>query len=74
MSMKTSFVTPVCCAHPSVAIMDHITGWHEHQRSMVNRVCVRCWTHWYGHDGVNVVEFPRNVWDRWMSQPEQVAA
>lgn len=72
--MKSTFATPTCCARQSVSVMDHIAGQREDTRLIVNRMCVRCGTHWYGNDGVNVVELPRVVWDRWMSQPEKVAA
>lgn len=71
---KLTFVTPPCCPRPSVAIMDHVVGWREDARPMVNRMCLRCGTHWYGNEGASVVEMPRKVWDRWMDQPEQVAA
>lgn len=62
-----TFITPACCAHPSIANMDHVTGHIRPYRPIVNRVCTRCWTHWYGDDGVAVVEFTRKAWDRWMN-------
>lgn len=69
-----AFVTPKCCANPSVATMDHRKWSDRESKLMVNRVCLRCYTHWYGEDGANVVEFTRAAWDRWMNSPEQVAA
>ena len=61
------FITPPCCAHPSIANMDHIVGHVRPFRPMVNRMCTRCGQHWYGNDGTNVVEFTRAAWDRWMN-------
>lgn len=54
------------CPHPDVARMDHTLGHYEDTRPMVNRMCRRCKTHWYGEAGVAVFEMPRAVWDRWM--------
>lgn len=65
--MKLAYVTPSCCTHPSVAVMDHDIGWREDQREIVNRTCLHCGKHWYGNDGTNVVEFTRAAWDRWMA-------
>ena len=70
--MNATFVTPACCAHPSVTNMDHRRGMDGDP--MVNRMCLRCGQHWYGNDGVSVVEFTRAAWDRWMNQFDEVAA
>lgn len=72
MNTTYAYVTPPCCAHPSVAKMDHVVGFEG--RPMINRMCLRCGTHWYGNDGTNVVEFTRKAWDRWMELPAEVEA
>lgn len=66
-----AYVTPQCCKRPAVATMDHFRGNGE---PMVNRMCLHCGQHWYGNAGTAVVEFTRSAWDRWMNEPQQVAA
>ncbi len=62
-----SYITPPCCAHPSIANMDHARGLFAQPERIVNRMCLRCGQHWYGNDGVAVVEFTRAAWDRWIN-------
>lgn len=58
----------IYCCNQSPASMDHVIGFHEDAKKMVNRVCLKCWRHWYGEAGVAVVEMPRKVWDNWIEQ------
>ena len=67
MNASGRFITPSCCERHSVSNMDHSKGLDHQGAPMVNRICLRCGTHWYGPDGVNVVEFTRKAWDRWMN-------
>lgn len=57
--------TAQCCKRPEIALMDHLkqlfAGSHETER-IVNRCCIRCFTHWYGREGV-VERFSRQEWD-----------
>lgn len=72
MNSKCVFVTPPCCARPSIARMDHLRGMDGDP--MVNRACLHCGRHWYGNDGTNVVEFTRAAWERWMNAPMEDVA
>lgn len=56
-----------CCKSPAIANMDHLVGFHEDARPIVNRICLKCFHHWYGNAGVAVFEMPRRVWDGWVN-------
>lgn len=62
--MNATFLTPKCCSKQSVANMDHRQGRCTDGVQMINRVCLRCGQHWYGVDGVSVIEYSRKAWDR----------
>jgi hypothetical protein len=56
--------TPPCCDRPEVAVMDHniFRGDAFTGSPRVNRVCVRCFRHWYGRPN-RVREYDRAAWD-----------
>ena len=65
--MIAEFKTPACCKHQSIANMDHRKDFSEDPIMIINRVCTRCWCHWYGYDGVAVFTIPPKIWSKWMS-------
>lgn len=69
--MISAFAPDPCCHRPSIANMDHVKRGGVEAMPMVNRICLNCYSHWYGNDGVAVVQFTRKSWDNWMSQPSQ---
>jgi hypothetical protein len=52
------------CKRSDIATLDH---GRPDGSPIVNRVCLTCLTHWYGEAGVAVFEFPRRVWEAWMT-------
>lgn len=66
--MKADYITPPCCAKPSVAVMDYqwpVFG--EPQEMKVNRVCLNCGAHWAGYVE-EVAQFTRKEWDALMEK------
>lgn len=61
-----------CCARQSITNLDHTSplfqsmGAHE---SITNRVCINCYTHWYG-SGLSVKRYSRQEWDALVSNRE----
>lgn len=56
------------CKRPSIVNMDHMLGWHPDIRPIVNRICLTCYTHWYGDAEMAVFEMPRKTWDGWVER------
>ena len=57
-----------CCDRPQVETMDYWKAspadW-DHPEKRINRVCSRCWTHWFGPvDAVR--RYTREEWDEWI--------
>ena len=48
-----------CCKAPRIENMDSKDG-------VVNRVCLRCETHWYGPEG-SVRGFTKRAWDSYLA-------
>lgn len=52
-----------CCKRPSIANMDYVKHSPESDpEPRVNRVCMRCWTHWFGPTDA-VEKFTKREWD-----------
>ena len=58
-----------CCNRPSIANFDHTKNYFGEYPDVkiVNRVCVRCYRHWYGPEG-EVKEFSRAEWDKLINE------
>ena len=63
----TAFLTPACCARPTIANMDYVRGWRDESERMVNRCCTRCWTHWAGPEAGEVKSYSSKEWDKHIS-------
>lgn len=56
-----------CCSKPSIQTMDY--KWpcfEEVQVTKVNRVCLHCWTHWFGVDG-DVKQYTAKEWESYIN-------
>lgn len=62
------YKTGECCKRPSVATMDYFShtpdDWNRPQPK-VNRVCLRCYTHWFGTPDA-VTQYTRKEWDSYI--------
>lgn len=66
-------MTTPCCAKPAIQTMDyvrHAPGDWDNPEPRVNRVCIRCWAHWFGPPEA-VRQFTRAEWDAYVSAPEK---
>jgi hypothetical protein len=57
------------CTHANIFIMDHKKGFtsdDDGSVQMVNRLCSKCYQHWYGPEG-DVKESTRAEWDEIMA-------
>ncbi len=57
-----------CCARPSIQPMDYkfpIFANPDEQVTKINRICLRCFAHWFGVDG-DVKQYTRKEWDELM--------
>lgn len=60
---RSEFVTPKCCDKPSIATMDYKYPLFEQvQTWKVNRMCLKCNTHWFGTED-NVKQYTGREWD-----------
>lgn len=66
-------MTPCECANPAICTMDYDKyspapegHWSAPQR-MANRVCTKCWAHWFGQVG-SVVQYTRTQWNGRMQE------
>lgn len=66
-------LTPCNCSSPAICTMDYDKyspsprGHWTKPQPMVNRVCTKCWTHWFGPVG-KVVAHTKAAWDKRMSK------
>lgn len=54
-----------CCHHPAIQTMDYkypVFAEFSEQVTKINRICLRCYTHWFGVEG-DVKQFTRKEWD-----------
>jgi len=65
-------LTPCRCAKPAISIMDYVKhspdNWSVGE-PRVNRVCTRCWAHWFGPPDT-VRFFTSAEWDKQLSVSE----
>lgn len=68
-----TFKPDACCEKPLICTMDYPkplktkTGAWAETMTMVNRVCTKCWTHWFGAPG-KVKRYARAEWDAYISE------
>lgn len=67
-----------CCKLPAIAVMDYMkySGSNVEGSPRINRVCTKCFTHWFGHSG-HLKKYRRQEWDALMGlafAPDSVAA
>ena len=63
-------VTKCSCERPSIVTMDYDKATPSKKGPYVlarriNRVCTRCWAHWFGAPG-KVKRFTKAEWDEWV--------
>lgn len=62
-----------CCPRQEIANMDYLKAspinWYNSE-IRINRVCLKCWTHWFGSEG-EVKMFTKQEWDQWICQSEK---
>lgn len=62
-------LTPCKCARPAIATMDYMKhspdNWNQPE-PRINRVCSRCWTHWFGPPEA-VQMFISKEWDAYVA-------
>jgi len=69
--MKADYTTPKCCDRASIAVMDYLwpvfTKDEEIPNPHVNRMCMKCNTHWAGPVD-NVKQYTGKEWDRYVEK------
>jgi len=71
--MSASYInlTPCACRSPAICTMDYDKyspspkGHWTAPQAMVNRVCTKCWAHWFGPVGA-VKVYTVKEWDSYM--------
>jgi hypothetical protein len=71
MSNDRTLSSEECCDRPRVVTMDYDMEIASKNGSFVsarrlNRVCTRCWVHWFGVPG-KVKRYTKAEWDKWMN-------
>lgn len=68
-------LTPCKCPKPAIQTMDYpkmILDEPGRTERRINRVCSRCWSHWFGPPNA-VKLFTKREWDAWIEQPTSAA-